>query len=675
MQKADGILGLTELLDLAERESSDAPPFSDIIGNLPDDSRLLSFGQTVCWDEPMKAVLFAKMHQIGVELPFIFGVHDTDYFSKVHASLFTDEPFAIVKRNDGSMANIWTATCEIALPFGSEATPTVANYNACGIPMSKLARHSGGSVPEFIDKWTEAWGWRAIVHNSRRGPVAAFVRIGDVIERVMEILSWAFNGTAEMVDGADYPKMAARALLKTVDEFARKLGSDAPLSSLYIHLYKSLLNMLLGSVPKNFEATTSLRFFQFNSSTCMRNRFKPLDIFLSPDKRGIAKSAYDEAVTGSGIYTLSKFGEHALPFDLVYKGFGRGTICVDGNWLLILGADGRRVETKACEALTDRMALARCIENSFGSDCALVGKAIITPIMLCSEGIMVLSETGSAYMHITKRFVKAINEAGIQLELFPLLRVYYSTFDAMRHLKIKLNLPEHIARFIGSQTISAEEFALSWRDIVKDARRTTESMVSSQSPASTFELLKRFDMGGGEHEQLRWEFEAAAIKLQKLGTEIEGIIRDCRQLAQKERSIVAELSKLSLQSAELKRKVYFSTLQDESSEIEICRTELKSLTRKLSSELMKLRRSRMEVVRRLKELAYSDDAERLRSTKFRLTLKLLNERLSLARDALLTAALPYSDFRPCAWWLCMLDEKGKWWHGIMELARARFEKW
>lgn len=667
-----GILELVKLLQEAEEASCGAPRLACIIGELPKYGRLLSFGQTVCWDEPMKAVVIEQMNRHGIDMPFIFGVHDTDYFSKAHSAVPHDGGFTIIKRNDGSTANVWTAACETALLLGCEAAPTISDYISCGIPVSELAKRSEEGSLNFIDRWTEAWGWRAIIHNSRYGPVAAYVRLGDVLPKVKELISWAVENTLRMVDApSDAQRFAAESMLRLIDECAEKVGLNVSLSEFYMCLYRRIVERLIGRAPKNLSTTRSLDFFRFNSNSCSLDRFKLLDIFLSPHTREIAASAYNEAVAGTGIYPLSEFGEHALPFDLISRQFGRGTICVDGNWLIVLiGADGKRSEAKACEPITNRLSLARCVEEAFGKDCALVGKAIMTPIMLCSEGVMVLSETGSAYMHIVRRFVSRLHGAGIRLSLSPILRVRYSTYDAMRSLNFKLRLPPHLAKFIGSDVVSADEFALSWRDAVKLANKIVEGMLASPSPWSTFELIE-LGASNGEAEQLKRQLEVTSARLQRLGREIDALMMECRWLANEERNLVKQLMNLQLQCSLLKRRS--STHIDEQLDEE--RQRLASKVRELQSELRKLHGRRRDAVHRLRALAYSDEAFKLRLTRHELYLKVFELRLSLARDALLTAALPYSDFRPCAWWLAAIDTDGKWWRGITESARARFEEW
>ena len=678
---SNSILPLINFLQHAEEASMDAPSLATVVEELKKfNSPLFSFGQTVWWDEPMKVVLLLHMHQHGLHLPFVFSIHDVDYFSKLRRVFLGDEEFLIVSRNDGTTANLWASGCETAILFGSEATPTISDYNRCGIPLAELAKNYSENASDFIDKWTEAWGWKAVVHNSIRGPVTAFVRVGDVIKSMKGLLEWAVKNTITMIERfANTHLETANAFLMLVDRCAEKVGLNACLSNFYEEIYKSIVKMLLGFVPSQLITTNSFRFFNFNSRTCMRERFKAVDIFISPHTRQLATEAYDEVAPAIGAWRLNEFGHGALPFELLSEDFGRGTICVDGNWLIIR-TPTRRIEAKSNEPLVSRKALAMLIEESFGSKCALIGKALITPLMLCSEGVMVLSETGSAYMDSTKRLVAKLADAGIRVSLRPILRVCYSTFDAIRNSNLKLTLPKHIAKFVGEEILNASDFANAWHGSVKEARRVVERMCTSASLDSTFDLLRLYDEQP-EYEQvdsLKSEFEDTSLQLHELGAELNELIQRCKALKNEERKLIQKLISAERYASELKQmmaRMNEHHLADKWEALKEERMNTLSKLRQLHDMLNSLRSERRRLFQRLLQRAYSEGAEKLRQARKEQTIRLQFRRLSVAREALLAAVVTYSHFRPCAWWLPILDPTGEWWRSVGKLAKARFERW
>ena len=114
-----------------------------------------------------------------------------------------------------------------------------------------------------------------------------------------------------------------------------KQDADGTLSDFYRWLTPRLWALVRGSGSCNLTTSTSLRLFRFNRETCKLPRFRFVDLFLNPATREIAERCYDDAVRGSGIYTLDQFGPGALPFDVVIPGQGRGTLHLHDGTLTI----------------------------------------------------------------------------------------------------------------------------------------------------------------------------------------------------------------------------------------------------------------------------------------------------------------------------------------------------
>ncbi len=431
----------------------------------------LALGQTVFWDEPVKAVWRRLLDQFSPGATLIAGVHDTDYFAKTSAHVGDEQKFIALPHDDGRTRDLWSAAGELSALFGSESVPTRAMFLSNAVPFDWLGKsYPGGKNALYADK-TEAWGWRGIVHTESHSVIAHDIPIRDIKDALLEQMAWGFaQSLACLADGDSraYAETIASAIRGWVLEFLETCSDSCRLSDLYQTLLPRFYALLLGSPPVDFQTTSSIHLFQFNSETYHKARFSLVSLFLNPKSRRIAREAYNLAVTGSGIYALDAFGPGAIPFDLVIPGVGRGTIRVTPASVIVETAPqptvlwtDQRVETLA--------QLAALAQEHFGPDVALVGKAVTLADMIAAEHLVVFHETASGYTTRTQAMNARLAASGHPLTLHPIVRLTYPTWDALAAVPAAttFRLPPHLAATFGVETISARDFAARWREVVE----------------------------------------------------------------------------------------------------------------------------------------------------------------------------------------------------------------
>ena len=114
----------------------------------------------------------------------------------------------------------------------------------------------------------------------------------------------------------------------------------------------------------------------------------------------------------------------------VIPGVGRGTIRLAPAALIV---ETTPVETfvPLSTRITTLEQLAAVVEERFGSEVALVGKAVTLADMIASEFLVVFHETASGYTSLTQAMNAHMAKNGVPLALNPIVRLSYPTWDTL----------------------------------------------------------------------------------------------------------------------------------------------------------------------------------------------------------------------------------------------------
>ncbi len=654
----------------------------------------LALGQTVLWDEPMKAVWRRLLDAHLPDATLIAGVHDTDYFAKTRAHVSDEQKFISLPHDDGKTRDLWSAAGELSSLFGSESVPTRAMYLSHGVPFDGLGKtYPGGKAQLLADK-TAAWGWRGIVHTESHSVIAHDIPIRDIEPALRDQLEWGFAQSLACLEDAPTRENAAR-LADTVRgwvrEFMETCSESCCLSDLYQTLLPRFYTLLLGQPPANFETTASTSLFRFNTHTFALPRFEFVGLFLDPATRPLARAAYSRSVAGLGMYPLDEFGPGAIPFDLVIPNVGRGTIRTTPAALIVETAPTETF-VPVRERITTLEQLAQVTEEAFGPDAVLVGKAVTLANMIAREHLVVFHETASGYTTATRAMNDRLAAGSVpQTGLHPIVRLHYPTWDALAAApeEATLRLPAHLAATFGVETITAREFAGRWNAVREEAQTLLKDSRDLSSPRALMTFLEGRDA-------LCWcerreEYEAALAVLKEIGQHSETLrnrVEEHRQelaVWQKERQDLerrkGEDWRNHLQPLRQKIAEADNTRDAADWQRELERQE--AVRVRAFDEPITVARERIEATRfmvaefrrqrRLLERGPEATAARVALTQIVTDAQMA--RLELVRAAFLTVeGLEHTNLRPTAWWLPLVDPTGDWLAAIAAGTEARLEE-
>jgi len=698
------------------------------------DAPFLTLGQTVFWDEPVKAAFCRICETLEAEgeiapgTQMVAGVHDTDYFAKLEGLTIKDAPFVVLRHNDGDTRGLWSAAGEISAFLGAEAVPSHLDFAREGVSLGRAARAYNGGQEALLNQETEAPLWRAIVHTGERPLIAAEVRLSEIAPALRQQLRWAFRSSLETAgcdpdfERDDADDCRARAAVRSIWGWMNDFLAAHPngtLSELYRALIPKLWAQTANGPLRNLQTTASLELFRFAPTTCNLPRFCFLDLFLNPATRALAKRCYNESVRGSGIYALDQFGEGALPFDVVIPGLGRGTLRVLDDAVSI----ETEPETQVCDGchIESAAQLAALLERTFGEGVAVVGKAVTLISMLSAEFIFVFHEKASAYTSRTQTMNALLRAKGVELDLHPMLRLKYGAWNALENVEGRFHLPPHLSKAFGTQTISAREFARRWTSIEKSGTSKRETLRMARSPRA---LMQQLAVRCGEHWHDKEAAYVTALEAAKilrreakpLAEEVAKLRREARE--QTARSVALEREKgawFRAHIAPLRERIADSKeaatqrlnpldeqgqprkwSKDERAQIAQIEREdaaqimaleeqirqLKPRHIQFDAQIEEARLRARELRQRAKErlraqlqLERSEDMARLRAARAKLEESAELERFFLVRDSLVSVeTLRATNYRPTAWWFPLVSPEGDWFKSLVEGAQGRVEE-
>ena len=701
-------------MPLEDFDPSAIAAVQDLRARFPD-TPFLTLGQTVLWDEPVKAAFCRILEAVAPDATMVAAVHDTDYFAKL-GHIESDEKFALLPHNDGTTRGLWSAAGEISCLFGAETVPTRAILAENGVAFDRVAKLYPGGANALLNQETEAWGWRALVHTEPHALIAADVKLRDIAPTLRAQLQWAvgesLNILGENAQGENAARDVADKIAGWIDEYI-EFDEDGTLSDLYRALTPKLWAMVRGGGACNLQTGTSTEIFRFNRQTHVLPRFHFLELFLDPSTRETARRCYDDAVRGSGIYTLNQFGDGAVPFDVVIRGRGRGTLRLFEGSLFIETEEPITLCAGCdCSSLAE---LADVLEAKFGSDVAIVGKAVALISMLAAEFLFVFHEKASGYTARTAMMNKCLRDAGISLKLHPMLRLEYQTWNALANVSAEFHLPPHLATAFGVQSISARDFAANWQAACENSDATRAALKACHAPRDLMGYLAHSD--AARWQKALQELDTAKQVIQKvrlnsgvLLEQIETLRGAAREATQNAAQVERAKGDDWRQSVQPLRQRLFDLKENGAARLNattnLTKEERAARANLEAEEEREIERLRAEIAQRIGERAHfdiaieaqrsqardaksqalaltkqrvaferSDEAISAREAIARLQYDAELERLQRTRDALLAGqSLRLTNLRPTAWWFPLVSPDGTWFRKLAQTAQARVEE-
>jgi len=619
------------------------------------DAPFLALGQTVFWDEPVKAVLRRLLDTYGLGGEMVLGVHDTDYFAKTHLRWDGQGRFVLLPHNDGTTRDLWSAAGEISTLFGSETFPNRHDFIRYGVPFDRVAETSVEGKQAFLDAVTEAWGWRGLVYTGSRDLIVSRLSLKEVGDGVLEMLRWGFENALSQI-AQDCCRQEAQQVADQILAWCQEYRAAYPDKNL-THLFQAILprlyTLLLQQEPQAVRVEGTADLLRLTPETAALPRFRFVDLFLNPDTREKAIAAYNQAVAGSTIYTLDKFGAGALPFDVIVPERGRGTLRITPRVLFVETRQPIAIGLK--QPICSIQELADILAARVGTEVTLVGKAVSLISMLAQEFIFVFNEEGSTYVHRTRQMNDTLTRQGIPLDMRPILRLRYHTWDALTVGRSTLHLVPHLAAAFGRQNITVPEFAASWKEVVAEQRALCAHLATLRKPSALLAFLHERDPLA-QWEERRAAYTAARRTLLALRKEAKALDNEVHA-----RYARLKEAKTLSQKTQQERGAHYRATTAWTPEATAQRATYERALDALNRSKRELRSEIADYKARRKRIERGPEAMAARHTLAQIEIAAERARLQLIRHALLTTeGLTHTNHRPSAWWLPMVDTSGEW---------------
>ncbi len=621
----------------------------------------LALGQTVFWDEPMKSGVALAARAAGDDRPFVAGVHDTDYFAKAYVP-GPSAGYKALPHNDTTTRGLWSAAGEFSALFGSETVVTREALAKAGARIAQVA----AARPGYLDDVTEAWGWRGVASLESKSQTTAESRLGPLFPELFRTFEWAVDTSLAMMAGY-HRADAERARDRLIELVCRASDSDdcQTLADYYESLLPQLYDLTAGK-RVGIETTRTSRLLAFNSTTVALPRFDLVRAFVDPATKETARKAYDDAVRGSEIYTLDRFGTGALPFDLIIPGVGRGTLRLGNKGGVVMTPDPVGFSFK--KPLQNLEELASVIEKRFGPRCVLVGKAVSLIGMLAREFVFVFHVGASSYVKTSQKFHQTLDDNGVHLYLNPVLRVRYEPWDAMSDCCAWVRLPDPLHRPFGVDELSAPSLAIRWREVHREQSLRLERLASARRTRDLMILLQ--ETLGGMWSCLADEYHQIHERLSGLQALVASGREERRRVAERIRAVKRQVNEVEAEKGRHWRDRVFEQSPDQA-ELDK-RSEYERQVGRLTSEVAALEAEWRSLLQRQEESLASEQVTKAKRRRDEIALEAEIMRMTLAREAVIaTEGLQKAGHRPSAWWFPLICPGGAWFESTM----ARAEMW